>query len=37
MSFGLKINAKDKVTGRFKSRVNGALVEAVAKEKETGI
>ncbi|MCE2522362.1 MAG: helix-turn-helix transcriptional regulator [Rhodobacteraceae bacterium] len=29
----MKVNAKDKATGRFKSRVNGALVEAVAKAK----
>lgn len=34
MSFSLKISAKDQATGRFKSRVNRALVKAVVKAKK---
>ena len=33
MSFRLKISAKDRATGRFKGRVNRALVKAVVKAK----
>ncbi len=34
MSFRLKISAKDQATGRFKSRVNRALIKAVLQAKE---
>ena len=34
MSFSLKISAKDQATGRFKSRVNWAMVMAVVKAKK---
>lgn len=33
MSFSLKIDPKDRATGRFKSRVNRSLVKAVIKAK----